>query len=318
MTNFKHLTQFELSAYQNHSLEKTELHEIGKQLLMCPDCRKRLPLPSVEKFWSAILTENEAEDDLTNKTSDMFSPFFAALSSFWNLYSSLIFGGAALIVFLAFSLLFWLNISNSKNDLVKTFDKNGESAPEINFPLPANTPDNNRRVTSPSSNLIIPSPTQKTLKRDFVKPKSSQNIPNENIFRKTLPENRDNVSSTRGGSGKCSEETAMKYELLASEENLLLKWKKIPNAAKYHLYISDDDEILIDEYETETETSFVLKKALDPLKTYKWKIIVTMENGETVVGTTNKFTVKDFQTKQIKLQKQKKTDVRCLANDEEK
>ncbi|NJM52122.1 MAG: hypothetical protein HC846_01255 [Blastocatellia bacterium] len=83
---------------------------------------------------------------------------------------------------------------------------------------------------------------------------------------------------------------------------------------KYHLYISDDDEILIDEYETETETTFVLNKKLDQLKTYKWKIIITLENGQTIPGPSNKFTVKDFQTKQMKSEKTRNTDVRCSAN----
>ncbi len=102
--------------------------------------------------------------------------------------------------------------------------------------------------------------------------------------------------------------------MLLSKENFVFKWKKIPKAAKYHLYISDDEEILIDEYETEAETIFVLKKQLDPLKTYKWKIIITLENGQTLPGPSNKFTVKDFQTKQMKPEKKQNSKIRCSTN----
>lgn len=79
----------------------------------------------------------------------------------------------------------------------------------------------------------------------------------------------------------------------------------------FRVYISDDEEILIDEFETEQETSFVLKEKLDPTKTYKWKIIVTLENGQTMVGAAQKFTVKDFQTNKIKPDNKKGADIRC-------
>ena len=91
----------------------------------------------------------------------------------------------------------------------------------------------------------------------------------------------------------------------------MLRWKKFPDAAKYNLYISDDEEILIDEYETQNNTSYVLNKPLDPAKTYSWKILVTLENGETVIGASRKFTVKDFQMNEESLQNKSKSDIRC-------
>ncbi len=89
-------------------------------------------------------------------------------------------------------------------------------------------------------------------------------------------------------------------------------WKKLPKATKYHLYVSDDDEILIDEYETEQETAYVLKKSLDPVKTYHWKVVITLEDGSTVIGDSQKFTIKNFQQNQKKLERKEKSDNRCL------
>ena len=100
-----------------------------------------------------------------------------------------------------------------------------------------------------------------------------------------------------------------------SKIKFVFKWKKVQNAAKYHLYISDEDEILIDEYETEAETTFVLKKRLNPLKTYMWKIIVTLENGKKMIGTSQKFTVRNFQTNQNRFEKRKDSVVRCSATE---
>ena len=95
---------------------------------------------------------------------------------------------------------------------------------------------------------------------------------------------------------------------------VVFRWTKVPNAIKYHLYISDDDEILIDEYETGQDTSYILKKSLDPAKTYKWKVIITLDDGQTKSGTSQKFTVKDVLQNQKKMTGKKKSDIRCSEN----
>ena len=56
---------------------------------------------------------------------------------------------------------------------------------------------------------------------------------------------------------------------------VVLKWKKVDGATGYHVYISDDDEILVDEYETD-QTSYVFKKPLDPEKNYIWKMVIEL------------------------------------------
>ena len=103
-------------------------------------------------------------------------------------------------------------------------------------------------------------------------------------------------------------------EARESGEKVVLKWKRVKNAAKYHLYVSDDEEILIDEFETQEETFYILKKTLDPQKTYKWKVVVTLENGNTIMGYSQKFTVKDIQQNLKKFDKNMKPVVRCTAN----
>ncbi len=309
MSNFKHLTQFELSAYNNESLEKNERHEIGKHLLTCAECRKLLPMPSIERFWSAIMTDSEIQDASQKEDSENF---LSAISSFLKLQSGLLWGGAALIIVFCFSFLLWSGSADSSREVVQTFDN--ELSSELTFPLPVQTTVKENPASSTNSKRVEVMTTPKNLKLDSPKPKISQNNLNQDFKKPTLKQPGETISATRGVSAKCSENKEVEIELSLSKENLVFKWKKVPKAVKYHLYISDDDEILIDEYETPNETTFVLKKPLDPLKTYKWKIIVTLENGQTVAGPSNKFTVKDFQNSQRKPEKKQNSDMRCGAN----
>jgi hypothetical protein len=311
MTNFKHLTQFELSAYHSDSLEKTERHEIGKHLLICPDCRKSLPLPSVEKLWSAIMTESDIEDTPSKEESEVLPiSIFPTITLFLKSQSGLVWSCAALLIIFSFSFLLWLNAANSGREVAQTFDN--ESGSELNFLPPSPTIES--QTLSNNSNRLVISQTPKPLKADVPKPKASQNTLSQNVIKPNLKQSKEIISATRGGSAICKEEKNVDLEFSSDKENFVFKWKKIPNAAKYHLYISDDEEILIDEYETSDETTFVLKKQLDPLKTYQWKIIITLENGQTVAGPSSKFTVKDFQTNQAKPEKKKDTSIRCSVN----
>lgn len=170
MTNFKHLTQVELSAYHNGSLEWAERHKIGKHILTCPECRKLLPLPSVEKFWSAIMTENEPEETAANERTK-FS-FFTAFLSFGNSHSNLVWSSGALIIILSFSFLIWSSIRNSPKDLAQSHEINNDLSSELEFPLPPQSTVNGNHDSSLGTSSVVPTPTPKRLKADLPKSKS--------------------------------------------------------------------------------------------------------------------------------------------------
>lgn len=311
MTNFKHLSKAELLAYSLGSLEKPESHrDIGRHLLNCAECRKSLPMPSIDRFWAAIDTDAEIKDAPQKEESENF---LLSLISFLKFESGFAWGGAALIIIFSFSLLLWLNFADQSREVVQTF--NNESDSEFNFPAALETriKDNSASITN--SNRAVTVPTAKNSKSDSPKPKISQSNLSQDSKKPSLKlERNETVSATRGVSTKCGENQPIRIEFSADKENFVFKWKAVPKAAKYHLYISDDDEILIDEFETDAETSFVLKKPLDPMKTYKWKIIVTLENGQQVVGDSQKFTIRDFQSDQKKIETKKSSETRCSAN----
>ncbi|MGC2234956.1 MAG: hypothetical protein WA584_02175 [Pyrinomonadaceae bacterium] len=309
MTNFKHLTENELSVYSLGSLERDESHTIGKHLLTCAECRKLLPMPSVERFWAVIMSDSEIKDAPQKEDSENF---LSSLSSLLKLQSGLLWGSAALIIVFSFSFMLWLNSADSSREVVQTFEN--ESGSELNFPSQAQIPNNENLASSTNSNRAEVVPTPRQLKPDSPKPKSFPNDLGQDFKKLSSKQVNENISATRGVSAKCSENKSVEIEFSADKENFVFKWKAFPKAMKYHLYISDDEEILIDEYETQNETSFVLKKPLDPQKTYKWKIIVALENGQQVVGDSQKFTMNDFQTNQKKIETKKSSEIRCSAN----
>ena len=309
MTNFKHLTQIELSAYYNDdTVEKAERQKVKNHLLHCSDCRKRLPLPSVERFWAAIMTDSEIENVPQKEDAENF---LSSVTTFLKLQSALLMGGAALLIIFCFSFLLWSGSAESGREVVQTFDN--ELSSELNFPLPVQIPIKENLTSSADSNRPVV-PTPKNLKLNSPKPKITQNNLSQDFKKPSLKQPPgETISATRGSSAKCSENREVEIELSSGKENLVFKWKKVPKAVKYHLYISDDEEILIDEFETPNETTFVLRKPLDQLKIYKWKIIITLENGGQVVGDSQKFTSRNFLKNRKKVETKRSSDTRCLS-----
>ena len=307
MKAMKHLTRTEITAYADDLLPHQELYEIGRHLIECSDCRSHLPPPTIEQFRSAIMTEWEPSTDPVIASRGV--SVSTNLHSIWRMRSNWAFGGAALIILFAFSFLIWGEAEKTPDEIVKIIDS--EMTPDLKLPIPIPTPDNEVRVSSANSNRsVIPGP----LKTNPPKPKTIADR-RQNILPKKPNENRVILSETRGKFTKCSDLQLLEMETFTEKENYVFKWKKLPKAAKYHIYISDDEEILVDEYETTGETSFVLKKPLDPAKTYKWKIIVTLENGRTIVGDAQKFNINKFQYNLKKFNRKESLAVRCSANE---
>lgn len=321
MNRSEHLTENQLTEYFGDALEREAKHAIGRHLLLCDFCLKRLPQPTPEQFMAALMTD-EADDSLDEKITlaerlnyilqSLKQPKVFALSA------------AALAVLIFFSAFIWMGAAKS-SEMEKEVAQNFEPAQSIfnqNSDEPINPPS-----TFPTVDNGNPSSPQVT-SRTTAKPNSpaTNNSAKHNLKTlsrtdfgtktpvKSANSEKANISLTRGGSSvppKCNSAIAVEMATGSKGEAVTLKWKKVPRAAKYHLYVSDDEEILLDEFETVESTSYVLKKPLDPLKTYKWKVVVTLENGQTVTGEGQKFRVKDLRSDQKKTKKKENPDVRC-------
>lgn len=318
MKSNEHLTGEQLKAYVNGGLKERERRLVGTHLMQCAACRKRLSEPSLQRFGTAIFGERDLSEAGSNKAVEQLKFLnFPKLSPAWSVMVVAIVLGLTIVVWLT---TFKASLEN--REMAQAFelaDKEPASAISGNDKKAQTTVIAGSESHSTLPEKPLPSSEVRTQKHSAAPTgRARQNTgldPNNRLSSKKkeekLNEEKFNIAPTRGGSTPCEPGRLIETEIGGDKEKIVLKWRKFPDAAKYHLYVSDDEEILIDEYETERETSYVLKKPLDPRKTYNWKLIITLANGNTVAGAARKFTVKDFVQRQKK--SEKRTAVRCAA-----
>lgn len=320
MRSFDHLTRQQLSDYSMRSIGEKPLHEIGKHLLGCEACRAELRPPTPAQFLNALMYEatSENRDLVEDKSHGLFETLKALIYPLRQ-KRILVLAGAALLVLLGTSFLLLLNRSEQPTidtEIAQSFETEG---PESKFrgdgiiePVQKETNDGGPRSADPR--LTDSNKGLEPLNRNRLALKTS--LPNRpgNKAKGKLPRaGSENVSPSRGVISRCSDQRSIGIEFTASRGTVVLKWEKVPKAVKYHLYISDDEEILVDEYETTQETSYVLKKTLYKGKIYKWKVVIELENGRTLIGVSQKFTSKDFQPNQKGIVKRLNTEIRCSS-----
>lgn len=327
MREREHLTKNQIAGYRTGGFDALERHEIGRHLLKCESCRRSLPAPTFDDFWNAVMIERETELSPASEESDILPPFGFSLSKIFGSFSGLAWSGAALVVLCIFSLMFWLSLgreSNQGREVAQTFNSEKTDfntaqlgSGEQTLSRPTQNPENDKQVFSSDSNRPANSKQPSASGRqNNLNSSVREDVSRNSAVKSNKDDQPKTISSTRGGviSANCGGETSVETEIGLKGETVTLRWKKIPNAVKYHLYVSDDEEILIDEYETERETSYVLKKSLDAAKTYKWKVVVTTEDGKTIVGDSREFTIKGLQLDLNKSGRKEKPQIRCLQN----
>ena len=324
MKGIEHLTENQILGYRAGTFGARESREIGRHLLKCESCRQSLPVPTFDDFWKAVMNEREDSEQDSAPEKPVFSlhSIFSGLPAIFKQFNGLAWSGAALILVLSVSFLLWISQArqpNQETELAQTFNteiveprlEKNETSERV-IPSSAQNSRNDKQIFSSDSNLSVnPKSPQASVRQNNLN-SSSQEAGSRNSARKIPTDKPDSISFTRGVSpAKCGSETPVGAETGLSGETVTLKWNRIPNAIKYHLYISDDEEILIDEYETERETSYALKKSLDAAKNYQWKVVVTLEDEKTIVGNSQKFTIKSLQLNRNKFEKKEKPQIRC-------
>lgn len=339
MNPSEHLTENQLNDYLgNSALDKNEKHRTGRHLLQCDFCLKRLPQPTPQQFWAALMTDNNCVDDSRDDKATLAAWLDSIVESLKQ-PKILVWGASALAICLFVTAFFWFDTAKSfyaEKEVAQSFEViETQSVPHLNGGNNQNLPptfpnsDDGDGNSPPSQNVESKLPISGSIKSDNRPPAriaSGQNLPisvnaQPRAISKAASRKSDtsdatitNVSSTRGGAvgvPKCSELLPLDLATGVSNEGVLLKWKKVPNAAKYHIYISDEEEILVDEFETVQETTYALKKPLAPQKTYQWKVVITLEDGKTIIGDSQKFTVKDLQSNQKRSDRKKGNAIRC-------
>jgi len=318
MNPSEHLTRNQIAAFSAGSLAASESRSIGGHLIRCVECRGLLPLPDAGKFWTAVMGEEDSQiSQASDESAYSIPPYIRAFGRFFSKPQSLAWGGGALVVILGLALVLLFSASNEssvESEVAKSFEiENPVSIPSHdqakgpNVVLPDHVDRNNPKDQAPDrvrTGQRLPGPR--------LKQNSKRSSDNRGAAARLIS---DGVSPTRGVTSKCGTERTLGMELEYVEADVVLRWQRVPNAAKYHVYISDDEEILVDEFETENSTSYLLKKQLDPKRSYKWKVIITLENGQVIVADSQEFTSEDIRSVQKRLSNKKQRSVtRCSGN----
>lgn len=325
-----HFTEQELHFYRSGAVPKAVAAKIGRHLLDCDLCLARLPVPSAQEFSAALFGETREAAKVIPKNekanvaaSTIHAPFRVSLlpGLAWSV------AGAAVIIFVVGAIFLSGDfkkeaISVVAGNIKETEQVDFSANQTINSPIePPGKTASSVRETAKTTGESVPLAKRnfqkiRALKKENSPPKKIQSSPQ---VKKSIIKNADKTSdkntfsAVRGNPKRCENVPLSEPELIADDDKtLVFRWKKIPHAAKYKFYISDDDEILIEEFETGGETSFVPTKPLDPAKTYTRKLIVTLENGNTIIGESRQFTIKDFRIKPHKTGKTPRADLRCL------
>ncbi|NJM52123.1 MAG: hypothetical protein HC846_01260 [Blastocatellia bacterium] len=185
MRESEHLTKSQIAGYRTGAFDALKKREIGRHLLKCESCRRSLPTPTIDDFWSAVMNEQENDQSTTSEESEItrhsILPFFPQI---FGQFSGLAWGGAALIIIFCFSFLLWLGSADASREVVQTFDNELNSG--LNFPSPAQTKVKENLTSSKDSNRAIVAQTPKNLKTDTPKPKISQNNLSQDFKKPTL------------------------------------------------------------------------------------------------------------------------------------
>jgi hypothetical protein len=311
MKTSEHLSKIELFKFSSGLLSEQKIVIAGRHLLGCEDCRKALPAPTPDRLYSVLTGGENAGDKDSGR-----SVWTSAFNSFDPI--NLVWSGGALLIILGFAFLFWMNFQSTETGKSKKELASVHQQETKIIPRPNSDNDGKNSVLPPAMEKQDPGPAEvkrtsdgsgKIFQEKASKPKERYlNRKKENSIEKKV----NKISATRGADKSLPEcnESNLDLSFQSKDDEILLNWKKVPEAIKYHLFIADEDEILIDEYETVSETSYALTQTLDPEKTYSWKILVTLKNGETLVAKSRKFTFRDMQVGELK-QNRQKTDARC-------
>jgi hypothetical protein len=309
--NEKHFSEDEINSFIKAELPIAYRLKMSEHLRKCIDCKSKLYKKDPAILKQTISSILGKEEKVENK-------------SFFNKLSLPITIGATAIslIGLLFFIIFTANKTNDSAFQTKVSDQENIQPPTVN----KSETDSNIFVgvenlnSQKVRNTNQPSPKNKNIaKKQIVVTKEKDN--SETDKNKSIS-NAKNViisnSRSSNNSSDCEKNNLISaitpYFETITERQPTFRWKSVPNVVKYHLYISDNDQILIEEFETEKETSYKLKSLLELDKTYKWKILATLADGKTVNSESITFSAGKTAQKYIHKKEVRKTinPIRCI------
>lgn len=294
-----HLPKNVVGEYRQSKMSAVQRREIDFHLLTCGECRGLLPKPQSADFWASVLTENrQIEPKAWYRLSYVRFGFLSALRV--QFARPVVVSAFVLVLaVLGFSLLFFGGQVGSPNDRTELALAPGMEEYEGSIingttyePESAGTGESEPGVPFDSLSETQSERKEPASERDAVR---RTKAPDNKRFSSSRTLDRFRTAATsdiRGSLENCFNKRSTGGQMKSTERGLELRWEKVPDALKYTVYVSDFDERLIDEYETTDKTSHVIVTELDPKITYRWKLLITLKNGQTITGLSQNFTSK--------------------------
>lgn len=266
--NQDHLSAAEVAMFREDSFSSRSI-EIGRHLLACKECRAKLPSVTPQEFRDCVLGADGArldESEYKYRFLDFPILSFARVTTFAG-FAILLLAGIYFVGVQKFS---------TSNTVAKS--ENNAGTNELN-PVP-NTVAN--QTTHEKEQLPIKSvdvPNRDSRPKPPL-PKSDQRK------MKGLAASQPTVQNaeTRGSENPCSGGATINLESKSDGKEVFLKWNSVKGVETYDVYISDLDEDLVDHFESKSQTFYRSTVKFDPAKSYRWKLIITLKNGNKIVG----------------------------------
>ncbi|HMS08307.1 MAG TPA: hypothetical protein PKE66_02385 [Pyrinomonadaceae bacterium] len=328
MKGSEHLQLSSIVAFREGILSRREYDETSRHLLQCSDCRSLLPLPTPKEIWSCVLVEGEDDSNAESYNLLTHKGLFSQLRSFFlsgfvtPTNQSAIFASVLFLVLSGFMLLLLFNRPSSTENNLVAVASNGPEIPDIENPAGIAWPESDREPHGETGSLPDDpkrgdsSYTSKT--SDGMRPLRKEN--RKSAFRPSSGNKQATEQvETRGSGSPCGGRESIGLETRGAENGIRLIWEKVDGAVSYIVFVSDLDEKLIDQFETSDQTAYTVATVLERDVIYRWKLIVTLKNGERIVGEAQNFRVNNAGAPESRLEispvrKRATVGIRCFEN----
>lgn len=267
--------------------------KMSEHFRSCLDCKTKVFQKDPDILVQTITTYLKKNENPEEKT------FFSTINAFIPIGVM----GVLLAATLSYGLLVGVKFDMPDALLTKAIDISETSSIDSEIPVNENIKslysDSNTtkslKNTERNNSLYRGEKDKDLIKTDKSFPKSGKDLTpktetNPKINKQNNLSNSNKIIFATRRSTNKTPECASENDLIIGVEPFIEKvdkqptfrWKPVSGAVKYNFYLSDSAQVLIEGAEVEKETFYMLKTPLEQNKSYKWIVIATMPNGDTV------------------------------------
>ena len=299
--NQDHLSAAEVAMFREASFSSRSI-EIGRHLLACKECRAKLPSVTPQEFRNCVLG---ADIPRLDESVPKYRFFDVSILSVARVTA---FAGFAILLLAGIYFVGVQRFSTSETTVAKNENNAAGSALS---PVPDT-------VTNPTTHeKALPIKSADVPNKDPEPKPSSTKAVRRKVLGVTAREPKVQNAETRGSENPCSGGATINVESNSDGKEVFLKWNAVKGAVSYDIYISDLDENLVDHFESRSQTYYRSNVKLESAKSYRWKLIITLKNGNKIVGPPQVLTsgmTTDDTIKSGAVEKQRGSfELRCVA-----